>query len=67
MDKKNSYKKSFISLVVFLLLIVSSFSNIVYSKSSFSTNAYSNLTFEEDGVEEDGEDGFWAINNLRKM
>ena len=66
MDKSNSYKKSFISLVVFLLLIVSSFSNIVYSKSSFSTIAYSNLTFEEDGVEKDGDDGFWSINNFEE-
>ena len=61
MDKKNSYKKLLISLVIFLLLIVSSFSNIVYSNSSFSNIAYSNSP-----VEEDGDDGFWAIDHFEE-
>jgi hypothetical protein len=66
MDKKNSYKKSFISLVVLLLLVVSSFSNIVYSKSSFSTITYSNSPVEVENEEIDGEDGFWAIDHFEE-
>ena len=54
MDKKNSYKRSFISLVVFLLLVVSSFSNIVLS-------GFSNLS-----PDTDGEDGTWLINTFKE-
>jgi len=57
MDKKNSYKKSFISLIVFILLIVllSSFSNIVLS-------GFSNLS-----PDIDEEDGTWIIDTFEEV